>query len=143
MKILFKDDKDVEECFDRPMGPPPKRAQDASGPTPPPPCDMETCVAQKMGYLNEDGSIDKETLKSSVESKFVDNPTLGGKIIEKCIEGNLDQYQLIFAKPTNCYIVSFFSLSEDSTVYFVKSWLMPAKSFSKQYNPMSTLNEMC
>ncbi|GBP46160.1 hypothetical protein EVAR_24567_1 [Eumeta japonica] len=35
MKIMFKNDKDIKECFHGPKGPPPKHAHDEPGPPPP------------------------------------------------------------------------------------------------------------
>ncbi|GBP46159.1 hypothetical protein EVAR_24566_1 [Eumeta japonica] len=53
---------------------------------------MEICVADKKGYLNDDGTINKDALKGSIEKDFADNPTLVGKITKKCIDGDLDNY---------------------------------------------------
>nr|CAJ2313445.1 Uncharacterized protein/Odorant-binding related protein [Metisa plana] len=89
MKSFFKHDEDLKECFHGRKGPPPKYAH---GPPTPPPCDMEICVAKKKGYLNEDGSINKEALRSIIEKDLAGNPTLVSGITKKCIEGDLDDY---------------------------------------------------
>nr|CAJ2313455.1 Uncharacterized protein/Odorant-binding related protein [Metisa plana] len=95
----------IRECFEEHKG----LALPSSDLHEPPPCDLDKCLAEKRGILNDQGSIDKDKLKNVVQTEFSSRPALLKKIIDNCIEGDASKYapadfcELI--KMRNCILV--------------------------------------
>ncbi|GBP46162.1 hypothetical protein EVAR_24569_1 [Eumeta japonica] len=78
----------IKECIDAgKVSPLPSGASNKS-----PTCDLDMCLAEKRGILNDQGAIDKDKLKKAVETEFSSVPGLVEKIIKKCIEGDVSKY---------------------------------------------------
>nr|XP_049696442.1 uncharacterized protein LOC110373344 [Helicoverpa armigera] len=74
-------------------------------------CERELCRAKKMGFIGDDGEIDRAKLVDAMFKKVADDPGLMAEVKSKCIDGDFESYAptntCVFQKISRCVLMQW------------------------------------
>ncbi|XP_026314696.1 general odorant-binding protein 66-like [Hyposmocoma kahamanoa] len=77
-------DESLKECFEKFKKSPETAAENK--------CELEQCIAKKIGFLADDGTIDKKAFEARLVEKFKEHPKLVANMINNCVNADVKEY---------------------------------------------------